>query len=139
MIHSVDSFKLAAEIDKRAAQHGITMDILVEVNAAEDNAKFGVTTSETAALVMQIAENCENIRIKGLMTIAPFVEDPEEVRPYFRAMKELYDALSLTEHPRVDFEYLSMGMSGDRIVAVEEGSTIIRVGTAIFGARNYAV
>ena len=137
MIHSVDSLHLAQEIDRRAGQHGIVMDILVEVNAAGDEAKFGVDTESTEALVKQILDTCENVRVRGLMTIAPFAEDPEEVRPYFRQMKELYDRLAGISHGRLDFRYLSMGMSNDRVIAVEEGSTIIRVGTAIFGARTY--
>ncbi len=84
-----------------------------------------------------ILEKCENIRIRGLMTVAPYAEDPEEVRPYFREMHRLYRELSEIEHPRSDFKFLSMGMSNDCVVAVEEGSTLIRVGTAIFGARDY--
>ena len=139
MIHSVDSLRLAEEIDKRAYQHGLTMDILVEVNAAQDEAKFGVDVESAETLVRDILSKCENIRVRGLMTIAPFEDDPEEVRPYFRCMKELYDRLSEIDHPSLDFRYLSMGMSNDRVVAVEEGSTMIRVGTAIFGARNYNV
>lgn len=137
MIHSVESMRLAEEIDRRAAQHGITMDILVEVNAAGDEAKFGVDVDSASALVSEILEKCAHIRVRGLMTIAPYAEDPEDVRPYFREMKQLYDKLGSIKHDRLDFKYLSMGMSNDRVVAVEEGSTVIRVGTAIFGARNY--
>lgn len=137
MIHSVDSLRLAEEISRRAGQHGIMMDILVEVNAAADEAKFGVDVESASALVNEILEKCPNIRIKGLMTIAPYAEDPEEVRPYFRQMKELFGALSEIKHERLDFKHISMGMSNDRVIAVEEGATIIRVGTAIFGARNY--
>ncbi len=137
MIHSVDSMKLAAEINKRAEQHHLVMDILLEVNAADDPAKFGIQTDETEALVNEILEECPNIRVRGLMTIAPFAEDPENVRPYFRSMRSLYDKLSAIQHPRLDFRYLSMGMSNDWKVAVEEGSTLIRVGSAIFGARDY--
>lgn len=136
MIHSVDSLRLAAEIDRRAAQHGLTMDILIEVNAAGDEAKFGVAPEETEQLIRDILEQCAHIRICGLMTIAPFAEDPEEVRPYFRTMKDLYDRLGRTEHPNLAFRCLSMGMSNDWIIAVEEGATLIRVGTAIFGARD---
>ncbi len=139
MIHSVDSIRLAEEIDRRASQHGIVMDILIEVNAAQDEAKFGTALEETESLVREILDRFENIRIKGLMTIAPFSEDPEDVRPYFRSMRRLYDELSEIEHPRLDFSVLSMGMSNDRVIAVEEGSTLIRVGTAIFGARDYGV
>lgn len=137
MIHSVESLRLAEEIDRRAAQHGINMDILVEVNAAQDEAKFGVDVDSAAALVHDILDRCPHLRIRGLMTIAPYAEDPEEVRPFFREMKQLYDDLSGISHEHLDFRYLSMGMSNDRVVAVEEGSTVIRVGTAIFGARTY--
>lgn len=139
LIHSVDSLKLAEEIDRRAAQHGIIMDILVEVNAAGDEAKFGVDMAGAERLVNDILDNCEHIRVRGLMTIAPFAEDPETVRPYFRSMHELYDRLAKKEHSRLDFRYLSMGMSNDKDIAVEEGATVIRVGTAIFGARNYNI
>ena len=138
LIHSVDSFRLAEEIDRRAAQHGRTMDILVQVNAAGDEAKFGVEPDAAESLISEILESCENIRIRGLMTVAPYAENPEEVRPHFRRMRSLYDRIAAEiRHPRLDFQYLSMGMSNDRIIAVEEGSTAIRVGTAIFGARNY--
>ena len=136
MIHSVDSLRLAAEIDRRAAQHGRTMDILIEVNAAGDEAKFGVAPEETEGLIRAVLEQCAHVRIRGLMTIAPFAEDPEDVRPYFRTMKELYDRFGAIEHPHLDFRWLSMGMSNDWIVAAEEGATLIRVGTAIFGARE---
>ncbi len=138
LIHSVDSFRLAEEINRRAAQHGIVMDILVQVNAACDEAKFGVDMDAAEILVREILENCSSIRVRGLMTIAPYAENPEEIRPYFHQMRQLYDRLARDiSHPSMDFKYLSMGMSNDRIVAVEEGSTVIRVGTAIFGARNY--
>ena len=138
LIHSVDSFRLAEEINRRAAQHGIVMDILVQVNAACDEAKFGVDMDAAEILVREILENCSSIRVSGLMTIAPYAENPEEIRPYFHQMRQLYDRLARDiSHPSMDFKYLSMGMSNDRIVAVEEGSTVIRVGTAIFGARNY--
>ena len=138
LIHSVDSFRLAEEIDRRAAQHGRTMDILVQVNAAGDETKFGVEPDDAESLISEILESCENVRIRGLMTVAPYAENPEEVRPHFRRMRSLYDRIAAEiRHPRLDFQYLSMGMSNDRIIAVEEGSTAIRVGTAIFGARNY--
>ena len=138
LIHSVDSFRLAEEINRRAAQHGIVMDILVQVNAACDEAKFGVDMDAAEILVREILENCSSIRVRGLMTIAPYAENPEEIRPYFHQMRQLYDRLARDiSHPSMDFKYLSMGMSNDRVVAVEEGSTVIRVGTAIFGARSY--
>lgn len=137
MIHSVDSFKLAEEIDHRAAQHGIVMDILVQVNAAQEESKFGITTDETGKLIEDILEQCPNIRIRGLMCIAPFEENPEDVRIYFREVKALYDQYAQFSHLRLDFQYLSMGMSHDYEAAILEGSNLIRVGTAIFGERNY--
>lgn len=138
MIHSVDSMKLAKEIDKRAQQHGLTMDILIQVNAAQEESKFGITTDETRQLILDILNQCPNIRIRGLMHIAPFAENPEDVRVYFRQVKELYDQCSAIDHPHLDFRYLSMGMSHDFEVAIEEGSNLIRVGTSIFGQRDYS-
>ncbi len=138
MIHSVDSLKLAQEIDKRAAQHQLTMDILIQVNAAQEESKFGITVDETRQLILDILEQCPNVRICGLMHIAPFAEETEEVRPYFRQVKELYDQCAQISHPHLEFRYLSMGMSHDFGVAIEEGSTVIRVGTSIFGERDYS-
>jgi len=137
MIHSVDSFHLAKEIDKRAAQQGIVMDILIQVNSALDEKKFGITTDETDDLIKQISEECPNIRIKGLMCIAPYEDDTNDARPYFAAVKRIFDKYAAQKKDRVDFEYLSMGMTNDFEVAVEEGSNLIRVGTAIFGYRDY--
>lgn len=137
MIHSVDSYKLAVEIDKRAKSNGITMDILLQVNSAQEESKFGITTDETEKLIKDILENCENIRIRGLMCIAPFAEDPEEIKVYFEEVKKQYDQFGKIEHERLDFKYLSMGMSHDFPVAIEAGSNLVRVGSAIFGARNY--
>ena len=138
MIHSVDSMKLAAEINKRAKQHDLVMDILIQVNSAMEESKFGITTEETGKMIEEILETCPNIRIKGLMCIAPFEEDPEDAREYFAEVKKLYDEYSKIEHPGLAFEYLSMGMSNDFEVAIEEGSNLIRVGTMIFGARDYS-
>lgn len=137
MIHSVDSLHLAKEINKRAAQHDLTMDILIQVNSAMDERKFGITTDETDELIREIAETCPNVRIRGLMCIAPFEEDPEDAREYFAAVKQIYDRYADAEIENVDFQYLSMGMTNDFEVAVEEGSNLIRVGTAIFGYRDY--
>ena len=137
MIHSVDSYKLAVEIDKRAKSHGITMDILLQVNSAQEESKFGITTDETEKLIHDILENCENIRIRGLMCIAPFAENPEEIKVYFEEVKKQYDQFGRIEHERLDFKYLSMGMSHDFTVAIEAGSNLVRVGSAIFGARKY--
>ena len=138
MIHSVDSLHLAQEIDKRAAQHGITMDILIQVNSAQEESKFGISTDETEGMIRDILDKCPNIRIRGLMCIAPFAENPEDVRVYFAQVKKLYDEYSSIEHKNLDFKYLSMGMSHDYEVAILEGSNFIRVGTAIFGERDYS-
>lgn len=139
MIHSVDSLHLAQEIDKRAAQHGTTMDILIQVNSAEEESKFGIGVEETEKMIHDILDTCPNVRIRGLMCIAPFDEDPENVRVYFRAVKEQFDEFKKIDHPNFDFKFLSMGMSNDFEVAIEEGSNIIRVGTMIFGARDYSI
>ena len=138
MIHSVDSLRLAQEINKRAQQHNLTMDILIQVNSAEEESKFGIKTEETGQMIQDILDTCENIRIRGLMCIAPFEENPEDARVYFAEVKKLYDEYGKMEHPHLDFQYLSMGMSGDFHVAIEEGSNLIRVGTSIFGARDYS-
>ena len=138
MIHSVDSIKLAGEIDRRAKAVGRTMDILVQINPAQEESKFGVSVDQAGDLVREILENCENIRIRGLMSVAPIVENMRDVKPYFDAVKAKYDELACIEHPRLDFRYLSMGMSGDYPVAIEAGSNLGRVGSAIFGERDYA-
>ena len=138
MIHSVDSYKLAAEINKRAAACGITMDILLQVNSAQEESKFGISTEETEGLIMQILDSCENIRIRGLMCIAPYADDPEDIKRYFDSVKEQYDQFSTIDHPNLDFRYLSMGMSHDFPVAIEAGSNLVRVGSAIFGERDYS-
>ena len=138
MIHSVDSLHLAKEIDKRAKAHDLTMKILVQVNSAEEESKFGVTVDETRQLLMDILEQCENIQICGLMCIAPFEEDVDDARPFFAEVKKLYDEYQKIEHPRLDFKYLSMGMSNDYIVGIDEGANFVRVGTGIFGKRDYS-
>lgn len=138
MIHSVDSVKLAKEIDKRAKAAGKTMDILVQINPAEEESKFGVTIDGAGDLVREILANFENIRIKGLMSVAPIVDDPRDVKPFFDAVKAKYDELAQIDDPKLDFEYLSMGMSHDFAVAIEAGSNLVRVGSAIFGERDYA-
>ena len=102
MIHSVDSYKLAAEINKRAAACGITMDILLQVNSAQEESKFGISTEETEGLIMQILDSCENIRIRGLMCIAPYADDPEDIKKYFDSVKEQYDQFSTIDHPNLD-------------------------------------
>lgn len=139
LIHSVDSVRLAEEIQKEAVKKGVDqVPVLIEVNMAEEASKDGIRASDTEALVREIAQ-MPNIRIKGLMTIAPFVDDPEENRPVFAAMRKLKEDIDALQIPGVEMKELSMGMTNDFEVAIEEGSTMVRVGTAIFGARNYDV
>ena len=137
MIHSVDSLKLAKEINKRALQHDLKMDILIQVNSAEEESKFGVTTEEVDSLIKEISEECPNVRIRGLMCIAPYAENPDDIRGYFAEVREIYSRYADVKTENIDFKYLSMGMSHDFETAIEEGSNIIRVGTAIFGHRDY--
>ena len=137
LIHSVDSYRLAEEINIQAKKHQVTVPILIEVNVAGEDTKFGVRPEETLQLVEEIA-SLENVRIRGLMTIAPFVEDPEENRVHFRRLKQLSVDIDSKNIDNVHMEILSMGMTNDYMVAIEEGATMVRVGTGIFGARNYA-
>ena len=138
MIHSVDSLKLAEEIDKRAAAAGKTMDVLLQVNAAHEESKFGLDPKDVPQVMQDILDTCPNVKIRGLMHMAPWSEDPEEIRPYFKEVKDLFDTLSRVEHPNSDFKYLSMGMSHDFETAIEEGANIVRIGTSIFGERDYS-
>ena len=137
LIHSVDSYALAETIDKEAAKHNRIIPILIEVNVGGEESKFGVTPEETTALVEQIS-HLPNIRIEGLMTSAPYVEDPEEDRACFANLRDLSVDIGSKKIDNVKVNALSMGMSNDYIVAVEEGSTMVRVGTSIFGARDYS-
>lgn len=136
LIHSVDSYRLAEEINIQAKKKNILVPILVEVNIAEEESKFGIHKEDAIQLVEEIAE-LENIRIQGLMTIAPYVEDAEENRQYFRNIKQLSVDITRKNIDNVTMNVLSMGMTGDYTVAIEEGATLVRVGTGIFGARNY--
>ncbi len=136
LIHSVDSLKLAQEISKEAVKHSVTANILIEVNAAGEESKFGVSPDEVEELIKDIAK-LPGICIKGLMTVAPYVVDSEENRRFFVKMKQFSVDISRKSIDNVCMDYLSMGMSGDYTVAVEEGSTMVRVGTSIFGERNY--
>lgn len=136
LIHSVDSVKLAEEINKRAEKINLKKDVLVQVNVAMEETKFGIHIEEAVDFVKSIS-GFDNICIKGLMTIAPYSDDPEAVRPVFRQLKEKFDELSLLGLPNTDMKVLSMGMSNDYRVALEEGANMIRIGTAIFGKRNY--
>lgn len=136
LIHSVDSYKLAQVIEKEAAKRDIFVDILVEVNYAGEESKFGVSKDEALGLIKEIASSFRHINVKGLMTIAPFVDDPEENRPIFKGMHELLLDIKSQNIDNVDMSVLSMGMTNDYVVAVEEGATMVRVGTAIFGERQ---
>ena len=138
LIHSVDSLRLAEEISKEALKKQVDVNILVEVNVAQEESKFGTTTAEAIALVEDIAK-LPAIHIKGLMTIAPFVENAEENREYFRKLKQLSVDIMHKNIDNVSMNILSMGMTGDYQVAVEEGATYVRVGTGIFGERDYSI
>ncbi|MBQ9421112.1 MAG: YggS family pyridoxal phosphate-dependent enzyme [Lachnospiraceae bacterium] len=138
LIHSVDNDKLAEEIEKQAAKHNTVMDVLCEVNMAGEETKFGLTPEETPEFVRRISAH-PHIRIRGLMTIAPYTDDPESNRVYFRGLRELKDKINAEHIPGVEMDMLSMGMTGDYEVAVEEGATFVRVGTGIFGERNYNI
>ena len=136
MIHSVDSLRLAEEISKEAAKRNVCVNILVEVNVANDESKFGITCDEVKQLVHDIAQ-LPNICIRGLMTIAPFVEDAEENRAYFQRLRKISVDIMEENNDNIDMGVLSMGMTGDYPVAVSEGATYVRVGTGIFGERQY--
>ena len=138
LVHSVDSLRLAEQIEKEFAKHNQVCDILVEVNIAQEESKFGINAKETEDLIRKIAK-FEHVRIKGLMTIAPYTEDPESNRDYFREIKKLSVDIRDKNIDNVSMDVLSMGMTGDYMVAVEEGATMVRVGTGIFGERNYNI
>lgn len=135
LIHSVDSLKLAKEINRQALKHESIMPILIQVNVADETTKFGIKPSETEKMIREIAK-LPHIKIEGLMTIAPYVVDSEENRPIFRKLKEISVDIDNKNIDNVDMRILSMGMSGDFGIAIEEGATMIRVGTGIFGNRN---
>jgi len=136
LIHSVDTYRLAEEINIQAKKQNVIVPILVEVNIAHEESKFGISAEDAILLVEEISK-LENIRIKGLMTIAPYVENPEDNRLYFRNIKQLSVDITNKNIDNVFMEILSMGMTGDYMVAIEEGATMVRVGTGIFGERNY--
>lgn len=136
MIHSVDSYKLAVEINNRAKKIDRIMDILVQVNISGEESKYGIRKDECYELMNNISK-LSNLKVKGLMTIAPLVQDPEEARPYFRDLKKLSIDIMEKSYDNISMDYLSMGMTGDFEVAIEEGANIVRIGTAIFGHRQY--
>ena len=136
MIHSVDSLRLAETIEKEAAKKAVIVPILIEVNVAQEESKFGLMPEEVPEFVEKIA-GFPHIRVKGLMTIAPFVENPEENRPIFAHLRKLSVDIAKKNIDNITMSILSMGMTNDYQVAIEEGATMVRVGTGIFGARDY--
>lgn len=138
LIHSVDSVHLAKEIQKQAVKQDVQVQILIEVNIAEEDTKFGIHKEDTIELVKEIAA-MDHLQIQGLMTIAPYVENPEDNRLYFREIKQLSVDIKNQNIDNVCMDVLSMGMTGDYMVAIEEGATLVRVGTGIFGERNYNI
>ncbi len=138
LIHSVDSLRLAEEISTQALKKQVEVNILVEVNVAQEESKFGTTAEEAIKLVEDISK-LPGIHIQGLMTIAPFVEDSEQNREYFRKLKQLSVDIARKNIDNVSMNTLSMGMTGDYVVAVEEGASCVRVGTGIFGEREYNI
>ena len=137
MIHSVDNRKLADEIEKQASKHDLVMDVLVEVNMAHEESKFGLSPDEAIDFVKEIS-TLPHLNIRGFMTIAPYTENPESNRVYFKGLRELKDKVNELGIPGVHMDTLSMGMTGDYEVAIEEGATFVRVGTGIFGERDYS-
>ncbi|MCG8635818.1 MAG: YggS family pyridoxal phosphate-dependent enzyme [Desulfobacterales bacterium] len=135
LIHTVDKLKLAREISKQAAKIGKTQDILLQINIAEEETKSGAGAGEVIDLARQISE-LEHVSLRGLMCMPPFFADPEDARGYFRAVKTISLEIRDMDLPGVEMEHLSMGMSNDFAVAIEEGATLVRVGTAIFGSRD---
>lgn len=137
LIHSLDRLSLAEEIDKRAGQNNIVVDCLIQVNISLEDTKHGILKEDVPLFIKEVSEKFKNIKVRGLMGMAPFEENPEDARPYFREMKALFENIKSLNLENVDLKYLSMGMTNDYRVAIEEGSNMVRVGTAIFGERNY--
>ena len=135
LIHSVDSLKLARELDKQAKKVDKIQHILVQVNISEEDTKSGITADEAPRLISEISE-LENLSIRGLMTMPPYFYQPEKVKPFFAALRKLRDQVKERSLTNVSMEELSMGMTGDFEVAIEEGATLVRIGTAIFGERK---
>ena len=138
LIHSVDSLKLAEMIEKESQKHGCVTDILVEVNVAEEESKFGLRMEEVIPFIEKIVQY-PHINVRGLMTIAPFVENPEENRTIFADLHKLYVDIKEKNIDNDTVSILSMGMTNDYEVAIEEGATMVRIGTGIFGARDYSI
>lgn len=137
MIHSLDRVGLCEEIQKRAEKIDRVIDCLVQVNISKEDSKHGLEEDEVIDFIKDVSSNYNNINIKGLMTMAPFTEDEDNIRIVFKKLKNLSLKIDNLNIPKVSMNYLSMGMSNDYKIAIEEGSTIVRVGTSIFGERNY--
>ncbi|HPB39338.1 MAG TPA: YggS family pyridoxal phosphate-dependent enzyme [Flexilinea sp.] len=135
LIHSVDSLRLAQEINKQAGKLNKVQKILIQVNIGEENSKSGVYLKDAERLIREIS-HLQNLSVRGLMAVPPYYSDPEKVRTYFAAIRELRDQIKKENITNISMDELSMGMTGDFEVAIEEGSTLIRIGTAIFGKRN---
>jgi pyridoxal phosphate enzyme (YggS family) len=135
VVESLDNLALARELDKAAGKIGKTVRVFMEVNLGGEKSKSGIAKDEVAALLQEAAK-LSHLRVEGLMTVPPFHENPEEVRPYFRQLRELYEKLNELHLPNIDLKELSMGMTHDYPVAIEEGATIVRIGTALFGPRS---
>ena len=134
LIQTVDSFRLAKELNHRAQPLGRTIPIIIQVNLASETSKGGVNPTECLSLIKQVS-TLENLRVRGLMTMPPFFDQPERARPYFAQLRKLSQKIAEAQVPGIEMNELSMGMSGDFETAIEEGATLIRVGTAIFGER----
>lgn len=137
MIQTLDNLKLAEELEKRFSRVDKIIEVLIEVNIAREPQKAGVLPEDVIPFVKEVSERFSYIKIKGLMTMGPFVEDPEELRPLFRETKKLFDRIRDTGIKNADMEILSMGMSDSFLIAVEEGANMVRIGTAIFGKRPF--
>ena len=136
MIETVDSFKLAKEIDKHAKKNNKIMPVLIEINSGKEPQKFGIMPEDAENLIKEIS-TLSNIKVMGLMTMGPFTGDPEKARPYFIVTQKLFDKISDRDIPNVEMKYLSMGMSNSYKIAIEEGANMVRIGTKIFGERKY--
>ncbi|MBN2261011.1 MAG: YggS family pyridoxal phosphate-dependent enzyme [Clostridiales bacterium] len=137
LIHSVDSERLAMEINNRALGIGKVMDILIQLNISNEETKFGIDRDALDTLLLSIS-NMANIRVRGLMTMAPYLENPEDTRWIFKKMKEIFEDLKDNEYNNIQMDYLSMGMTNDYMIAIEEGANLIRIGTGIYGERDYS-
>ncbi len=136
LIESLDSWRLAAEIDKVCKRRGIIMPCLVEINSGREKNKYGIFPEDGESFILKVSEKFKNLRIKGLMTMGPFKGNSEDFRPYFKTTKELFDNLKKRQRTSFEMKFLSMGMTSSYRVAIEEGANIVRIGTAIFGPRK---